>query len=386
MKSSQPYDAIVIGGGLVGLSTAYHLVDGGAKTLLIDRADRGRSTDAGAGILAPQAKTQEPETWLDFALQAVAYYPDLVARLEEEQAGDTGYSPCGKLLVAVADEDIPAFEEMASQILARQARRGVMGTRAASRLGPVEAKSMFPPLADIQRALYLPDAARVDGRFLSAALRRASEQRGLAVQPGSAESLEIEGGRVHGVRSSTGDRYGADIVVIAGGAWSQSFGEQLGIQIPVSPQRGQIVHVKMPNADTGAWPIVSVHTGHYILCFPDGRIVLGATRETGSGFDAHATVGGVHEVLTTGLRVAPDLALARILEIRVGLRPLSQDGMPVVGPATTVDGVFLATGHGPTGLQLGPFSGKVVAELALGRQISADIALFSIRRFLGHTS
>ena len=89
------------------------------------------------------------------------------------------------------------------------------------------------------------------------------------------------------------------------------------------------------------------------------------------------------EVLDAARPTAVNLswATARLLEIRVGLRPYPADGLPVLGAVPGVEGVFLATGHGPTGLQLGPYSGKVVAELATGHAVAADISAFDVARF-----
>src|SRR5689334_23930999 len=105
------FDAAVVGGGLLGTATAYHLVCAGAKTLLVDRADPGRATDAGAGILAPETNSRDPDAWFAFALEAVGYYPALIARLQIEQSGETGYAICGQLTVAVSDDEIAPFAE-----------------------------------------------------------------------------------------------------------------------------------------------------------------------------------------------------------------------------------------------------------------------------------
>src|SRR5215475_9275337 len=81
-RGSRMYDAIVVGGGIVGMSTAYHLVCAGARTLLIDRGDRGRATDAGAGIISPEMHGRGADAWLQLAVAAVDYYPTLIARLQ----------------------------------------------------------------------------------------------------------------------------------------------------------------------------------------------------------------------------------------------------------------------------------------------------------------
>jgi len=108
---------------------------------------------------------------------------------------------------------------------------------------------------------------------------------------------------------------------------------------------------------------------------------MGATRETGSGFDVRATAGGVREVLNVGLGVAPGLAGATLAEIRVGLRPLSADGLPILGRAPGYENLYLCTGHGPSGLQLGPISGALTARLILGQEPAVDLRPFAAARF-----
>lgn len=378
-------DVIVIGGGLVGIATAYHLVQAGAKTLLVDRADAGRATDAGAGILSPETNTRDPEAWVTFATQAVRYYPQLIAQLEAEHSGDTGYAVCGMLLVASGPEELEVFQQARQVILGRQARQQHPAVEDLREVSPAEAKGMFPALGAVAGAIYYRQAARVDGRLLSRAMLRVAEQKGLAIQTGDVERLEISNRQVQGVVVD-GQSLAAPRVVIAGGAWSPEFGNQLGVMIPVKPQRGQIIHLRLAasstlDSETGHWPIISGFRGHYILPWPGGRVVVGATRESEAGFVPRTTAAGVLEVLSEALRLAPGLAVGEILEMRVGLRPLSADTLPILGPVPQVAGVYLATGHGPTGLQLGPLSGKIVADLVLGRSAEVDIQPFLITRF-----
>lgn len=376
------YDAIVIGGGIVGMSAAYHLVHAGAKTLLVDRKDQGRATDAGAGILSPATNTRDPDPWQRLAAHAVGYYPGLIENLEAEQEGETGFAICGMMIVAVSDDELEPFDVARRHIFSRRSRQGRPSEEDLYEISSDEARRRFPALADVRGAIYYREAARVDGRLLTAALRRAAEAGGLTVRETGVDALRMDNDTVTGVVTDAGAVSAAG-VVIAGGAWSHAFGLQLGVQIPVEPQRGQIIHLGLPDtADTSTWPIINAIRGHYMVPWPDNRVVVGATRETGSGFDARTTAAGVREVLGEALRVAPGLAGAEIREIRVGLRPYTQDLLPVLGPVPGRKNVYLATGHGPTGLQLGPYSGKLVADLILNRDLSVELDAYRIDRFL----
>ena len=374
------YDAIVIGGGILGMSTAYHLVCGGAKTLLIDRADEGRATDAGAGILSPETNSRDPESWFQLAIAAVDYYPTLVQAFHEAQEHDIGYARCGALIVAVSEDEREPFEAAQRLIFARQERRGRPGPADLHTITSDAARACFPALGPVFGAISNRLAARVDGRLLTRALRVAATGRGLTIRQASVERLLLQDRAVTGVVAA-GETLPAGATVIAGGAWSAAFGSQLGIDIPVVPQRGQIIHLALPHTDTSTWPIISAFHGHYMVPWPDQRVVVGATRETGSGFHPQATAQGVHEVLDEALRVAPGLASGIIRDIRIGLRPLTADTMPVLGTVPQVAGIFLATGHGPTGLTLGPYSGKLVADMMLGHEVPIDLSAFHVSRF-----
>jgi D-amino-acid dehydrogenase len=378
--SHRVFDAAVIGGGLLGTATAYHLVAAGARTVLVDRADIGRATDAGAGILSPETNSRDPEVWFDLAVAAGEYYPALIERLTGEQAGDTGYARCGQLVVAVSDDEIEPFERARRLVFERRRRRGRPSSADLHEVTPTEARELFPPLAPVRGAIYSRGGARVDGRLLNRALRTAAEARGLVVRTGSVERLVIDGDAVSGLVVD-GETVPAGAVAIAGGAWSEAFARQLAVTIPVAPQRGQIIHLGLGGADTGRWPVISAFHHHYLVAWPDSRVVAGATRETGSGFAPHTTAAGVRDVLGEALRVAPGLAGAEVREIRVGLRPFTADTLPVLGPVPGFRGVFLVTGHGPSGLTLGPFSAKVVTAQMLGKAPEFDLGPFSIARF-----
>lgn len=371
------HDAVVVGGGIVGASTAYHLARAGVETLLVDRRDEGRATDAGAGILSA-ATSSRGEPWFGFAADAVAYYDDLVAALEADQDGPHGYAKRDLLRVAVSEDEVEGFDETLAAVREREAAAGPPVEDSITELTVEEARTAFPPLADVERAFRYDDAARVDGRTFEGALRRAGETHGLETRNASAERLVVNGGSIEAVVVD-GERIDTENVVVAGGAWSAAFSDQLDVSLPIEPQRGQIVHLDV-DVDTRGWPIVSPFRGHYLVSWDDGRVAVGATRESGTGFTPHTTVAGLQEVLSEATRVAPGLADASFREVRVGLRPLSSDGLPVLGEVPDVEGAFVATGHGPSGLQLGPYSGKLVADAVCGGD-PASLAPFAIDRF-----
>lgn len=127
--------------------------------------------------------------------------------------------------------------------------------------------------------------------------------------------------------------------------------------------------------------MVSAFHGHYLVPWGDGRVIAGATRETDSGFNPRVTTAGAHEVLEEALRLAPGLADASLEEFRVGLRPVSADGQPLIGAVPGLDGAYVATGHGSTGLTLGPYTGRLVAQLVDDGEAEHDLSAFSPDRF-----
>jgi len=376
------YEVAVVGGGIVGSSVAYHLAREGIDAVLVDREDDGRATAAGAGILSPATSSRTADdAWFEFAVEAVDYYPDLVDALDAEQDGDPGYARPGLLSVAATDAEIEAFEAALARIERRQTELGRPVPDAFAEIPVEAARDRFPPLAEsVRRAAYYDNAGRVDGRLLTGALRRAGESHGLAVERTDARRIRTDDGSVAGLDTADGS-LDAERVVVAGGAWSNAFGDQLGVEIPVEPHRGQIAHLDAGGVDTAGWPIVSPFRGHYVVPWTDNRVVAGATRESDSGYAAHTTAGGVREVLVECLRVAPGLEDAAVEEIRVGLRPVSTDRLPVLGAVPGVEGAYLATGHGATGLQLGPYSGKLVAQAAVGDEPETDVSPFGVERF-----
>jgi D-amino-acid dehydrogenase len=376
MDSPQP-EIVVIGGGLMGWSTAYRLAKSGRRVGVIDRADDGKATNAGAGIIAPGTSLAATPEFYALGKLAVDYYNQLIPELAEDGETGTDYAKVGMLFVARDEAEAERLPEAMRRMSARR-DEGIGNLGELSYVDNATAKELFPPVVDVVNAIHVPDAARVNGRSLTRALQRAAKRHG-AIELNRSARLERRGETAvvlvdEGVMQ-------AEQIVLAGGAWSAELAEAIGFSLPIYPQRGQILHFDLPGADTTHWPILEWFGSHYILAFPKGRVVAGATREHDSGFDVRTTAGGVSEVLNVALGVAPGLATATLAEIRVGLRPFSPDGVPVLGRAPGLQNLWLCTGHGPSGLTLGPVSGAIVAGLIGGEAPPLDLTPYSAERY-----
>lgn len=363
---------IVIGGGIVGASAAYHLARAKHETVLIDRRDTGQATAAGAGIISPGSSQSTPASVLEFAASAVPYYEELIEILGESGQHSTGYDVVGEMICARTESEWITLQGMLGFYQHRFQRAAV------EFIDGTQAKSLFPALADIPGAIYIPGVARVDGARMRDSLLAAAQAHGAEIRSGDAD-LIVEAGTFGGVMLD-GERLAADAVVVAGGAWTNEFLAPLGVSIGVGPQRGQILHLTMPDADTTRWPIIQKLSDQYILTFGPNRVVVGATREFDSGFDYRLTVSGNKSVLDDALSVAPGLAAGTIKEWRIGFRPYSTDGLPWLGTVSGAENVVIATGLGPSGLTLGPYSGLIASRLAVGESTSVPLNAFAIDR------
>jgi D-amino-acid dehydrogenase len=370
----------IIGGGLVGASVAYRLLELGADVVAIDGEHAGQATAAGAGILPPLDHFIGIEAVLPLLARARAFYPELIAALAREGERDVGYDVIGALHVATSDDELARLADLVRQCEQRR-DQGFAHIGAVTRLEAARARALFPLLGSaVLGAVHCAGAARIDGRRLLAALRARVRARGGELRRGSA-AIWVQGGRALGVVIE-GEALGADAVVIAGGAWSSLALAPLGVELPVRPQRGQLVHLEVAGQSTAQWPVVLGFSHQYLIPFPESRLVAGATREDGVGYDDHrATAGGIRAVLDEALHLAPALRAATILETRVGFRPVTADRRPVLGALPGHPNVFVATGHAGYGLEVGPYSGALLAELIAGQAPPFDLTPFAPGRF-----
>jgi D-amino-acid dehydrogenase len=345
--------AVVVGAGIAGATVAFGLARRGVDVTVVDAELTGRATPAGAGIVQPWSSSATGEYYELYA-RGAAFYPTLIEQLAEHGVTDVGYRRSGGLVVA---DDAAAIDAVEAVLRTRRPTAPAMGE--VERLDAAELQERFPPLRPDLDGVWISGGARVDGRLLAAGVLAAVERLGgavrrgeVAVRPGARVTVEVDGEAV-----------GGDVVVVAGGAWTGPLLAAVGATVDVEPQRGQIVHLHLAGAATAGWPTVGSVGDHYLVAFDGGRIVAGATRETGSGFEPVVTAGGLRHVLDHALHIAPGLAPATLVEVRVGLRPLAAGTVPTVGALPGHDGTFVATGYGAAGLTMAPVLGEALAEL-----------------------
>lgn len=357
---------IVVGAGVLGASVAFHLVQSGVDVIVIEPRLAGRATQAGAGIICPWLSETGDAMFSSLYEGGARYYPELIRFLGD--ADEVGYRRSGALYVSAVPGEIADVERL---LASRAKRTPEIGS--VERLSPCRAQQLFPPLAPDLSAIHIGGAARVDGRKLAATLLAHATRLGMKLVSGAA-TLAWRGRTVVGVHCN-GELLEADLVAATNGAWGAEFLRPLGIALPIAPQRGQILHLELPNHDTSGWPVVLPNGSHYLLAFEGGRIVAGATRENGTGFDYRVTAAGQVELLVEALRVAPGLRSATVVETRIGFRPAPPGLRPLLGHVRGIEGLVVGNGLGAGGLTMGPYVGKLLAEAILGKP-SFDLAPF----------
>lgn len=362
---------IVIGAGILGASTAYHLTKLGAQVTMVDREDPGQATDAAAGIVCPWLSQRRNKIWYQLAKGGARYYPELIAKLEADGETETGYKRVGALSL---HNDPNKLEQMAER--ARKRREDAPEIGEIKILSPAETKKLFPPLSEEFGSVYVSGGARINGRELRNALTRAAIKNGATFLKGDA-SLLINENRIMGITLED-KTVSADQVIVTSGAWAKELLQSLGLEFSVKPQKAQIIHLQLPETDTSSWPVVMPPHTQYILTFENGRVVVGSTHENDKGFDTRVTAGGINEILSQALETAPGLANSTVLETRVGFRPFTPGFLPVAGPLPDWNGIYVANGLGSSGLTSGPYLGAELAKLVRGQETEIDLNNYSV--------
>ncbi len=368
MSDRGSYDAVIVGGGAIGLCCAWRLVQRGADVLVLDRAEPpAGATRVAAGMLAPIGELAfgEPEL-LKMTVAAAARYPDFVAELEAAAEIGTGYARHGALHVALDRDE--AAELRRVHDLQRSLGLG------AEWLPPRRCRELEPGLTpSFNGGVHAPDEAAIDPRRMTAALLAVLAAAGVEVRANTdVVAPLLAGERIEGVRTAAGEELRAATVVLAGGAWSGVDGWlPAGACPPVRPVKGQILELRSLDGSAPCERIVASERV-YLVPRPDGRLIVGATTEE-RGFDPTVTAGGVHELLREAYRLLPEVAEMELVEAMAGLRPGTPDNLPLIGPGA-LDGLVLACGHYRNGILLAPITADAVAGVVAGDPLPEALA------------
>ncbi|MCG8971224.1 glycine oxidase ThiO [Streptomyces sp. CL12-4] len=353
-------DVLVVGGGIIGLVTAWRSAQRGLATALVDPEPGGGAAQVAAGMLAAVTELHYGEqTLLALNLASARRYPEFAAELTDLTGHDLGYRRCGTLAVALDADDRAHLRELH----ALQERSGLESEWLSGR----ECRRLEPMLAPgVRGGLRVDGDHQIDPRRLAGALVAACERAGVVFHRVWADRLTVAGDRATGVVTADGTVLEAGQVVLAGGSLSGRLaGVPDAVLPPVRPVKGQVLRLTMPRAHG---PLLSrtvraVVRGNPLYLVPreSGELVVGATSEE-LGWDTTVTAGGVYELLRDAHELVPGITELPLTETRSGLRPGSPDNAPLLGP-TGLEGLLLATGHYRNGVLLTPVTGDVMAHV-----------------------
>lgn len=358
-------EIIVVGGGAIGLLTAYQLAKAGRKILLLEQGDTGRESSwAGGGIVSPLYPWRYSSAVTALAQWSQAFYPRFAEQLFQDSGVDPEVYATGLYWLDLEDaSEALAWARTIGQPL------GSVDISQVEAAVPCLRKDYF------KQALFMPHVANVRNPRLLQSLRAALN---LMPHVKVHEQCVVSGfvldaaQRVVGVETAQGI-FRAEETVLAAGAWSASLLATLGLSLPVKPMKGQMVLFK---TDADYLPSMVMTRERYAIPRKDGHILVGSTLED-VGFDKTPTPDAQQALLQSAFEMLPELANVPVVGHWAGLRPGSPEGIPYIGPVLEHKGLWLNTGHFRNGLVLAPASCQLLCDLMLGRTPNIDPTPYS---------
>lgn len=354
---------VIVGGGVIGLLTAFNLASEQVSVVLLDRSGVGQESSwAGGGIVSPLYPWRYSLAVTALAHWSQDFYPHLAERLLAQTGIDPEVHKTGLYWLDLDDE------QSALEWAARE-------KRSLNRVDISAVNDAVPVLGEgYSRAIYMADVANVRNPRLVKSLKAA-----LLAMPNVEirEQCEVsgfthEGSRISGVQTPAGDITG-DQVILAAGAWSGELLKTLGLELPVEPVKGQMILYKCASDFLSSMVLAK---GRYAIPRRDGHILIGSTLEH-EGFDKTTTQAALESLKASAVELLPPLAHAEPVAQWAGLRPGSPEGIPFIGPLDGFDGLWLNCGHYRNGLVLAPASCQLITDLLLEREPIIDPAPYA---------
>jgi glycine oxidase len=375
-EANNRFDAIFVGGGVIGLACAWGAAQRGADVCLVERErPAAGATGVAAGMLAPVGEASwGEEDLLALNRDSLARWPGFASELEREGEAEVGFAARGALHVALDRDE-------AEELRRRHELHRSLGLES-EWLGGRQCRALEPGLVTAVRGgAHVPGEASVDPRRLVAVLLGALERRGVPVLSGAEVTTATRAAGHWRVETGDGRELESGALVLAAGAWSGRLGWlPMDARPPVRPVKGEILTLRGSAEEP---PCERIVAGERVYMVPraDGRLIVGATVEE-RGFDTTLTAGGVHELLREAYRLLPEIAELELSEAAAGLRPGTPDNAPLIG-AGAAEGLLLATGHFRNGVLQAPATADSIAALLAGESPPVDLAPFSPQRFAG---
>ncbi|MCC6161839.1 MAG: glycine oxidase ThiO [Acidobacteria bacterium] len=344
-------DVIVVGGGLIGCAVAHALGRHGASVLVLDAsAPGGGASQASGGMLCPHIEGLHNPTLQRIGADSLSRYDAFIQRVRNDSGIDVPYVRNGTLQVTGTEDGAAALASLATRLDA-------VGVPCQFVDGEAAVSELEPDVAPMLAGLLIMEHGAVRIRDLVDALRHASTRLGVRFSHSERVEQVRQAGHLVEVRTHAHTLYAPRLIVTAG-AWSMSLAVEGHPPIPAHPVRGQLLRLQMPD---GGLRRVLWGPSCYMVPWAD-EVLVGATEEE-AGFDSRATVAGVLHLCMAAQALVPALADGAFSEVRVGLRPGSPDGLPIIGPAQRLPGVIHATGHFRNGALLAPLTADLVADI-----------------------
>lgn len=365
-------DVVIIGGGVVGCSIAYHLARLGLLDVLVlerEAVGAGTTSKAAGGIRAQFPAAIE----IEMSLEGIRVFESF----EEEFGVDPGFRRIGYLFLLSDEADVLGFEER----MALQQRLGVD----VRLITPKEAQALVPSLRvdDLVAAVWGPEDGMAGPAEVTQGFARRARDLGARIAEGvEVTGIAIEKGRVQGVQTADG-AISAPVVVNAAGPAAARVGRMVGIDVPVHPRRRHIFFTEPFPDIPGPIPLTTDRASGFYFRKEMDQVLLspGDVEDVGQDLTASVDPRMVEEAVEKAIHRVPILERARIAGGWAGLRPLTPDDHAIIGPAPGVEGFFLAVGFGGHGFQHAPATGRLVAEWLHRGRPSGDLSLFDPARF-----